>query len=60
MNIPLWAPILIPIFFGILTYTLPEKAKKIAAIVGAGATLAVSVMIFAQSTTAPISLSLGG
>jgi len=60
MNIPLWAPILIPIFFGILTYTLPEKTKKVAAIVGAGATLIVSVMIFAQTTSAPISLSLGG
>ncbi|MBT3320447.1 MAG: proton-conducting membrane transporter [Clostridia bacterium] len=60
MSIPLWAPILIPVFFGILTYTLPEKIKKIVAIVGAGTTLVVCVMIFAQTTSGPMSLSLGG
>jgi len=60
MNIPLWAPVLVPVFFGILCYTLPEKIKKIVAIAGCTFTFALCVLIFIQSTQAPISLSLGG
>lgn len=60
MNIPLWAPILVPVFSGILAYTLPERIKKIVAVVGSSLTFVLCVMIFIESTNAPISLSLGG
>ena len=60
MNIPLWAPILTPVFFGVLAYTLPERIKKIVAVIGSGAAFAMCIAIFLQSTQGPVSLSLGG
>ena len=60
MNIPLWAPILAPVFFGVLAYTLPEKIKRIVAVIGSGAAFVMCVLIFLQSTQGDVSLSLGG
>lgn len=60
MNVPLWAPVLIPVTFGIITYALPGKLKKIATLLGQTATLIACVLIFAQTTSEPVILSLGG
>lgn len=60
MNIPLWVPVLLPVFFGILTYALPGKLKKIVTLTGEGAALTACLLIFLQCKDSPITLSLGG
>ena len=60
MTIPLWAPVLLPVFFGILAYTLPARIRHIVAFAATGLQVLVCALIFAKSCTAPLSLSLGG
>lgn len=60
MNIPLWIPVLLPIFFGVLTYAMPGIMKKIAALTGQSLTLIACILIFASSTNETVSMSLGG
>ncbi|MDD5018681.1 MAG: proton-conducting transporter membrane subunit, partial [Eubacteriales bacterium] len=60
MSLPLWAPVLLPVFFGILIYTLPGRFKRVAAFTATGAELVICVLVFLQSCSAPVSLSLGG
>lgn len=60
MTIPLWAPVLLPVFFGLLAYALPEKLKKFIAIVASLIQTALCALIFADATQTPQTLSLGG
>lgn len=60
MIIPLWVPVLLPVFFGILAYALPGKFKRIVALVGETAALVACLFIFLQCKSGPVSLSLGG
>ncbi len=60
MNIPLWVPVLLPVFFGILAYALPGKYKRIIALAGETAVFAACLSIFLQCKSTPVTLSLGG
>jgi len=60
MTIPLWAPVLLPVFFGLLTYALPERFRKPIALFAGILQLAVCTLIFAASTQSLQMLALGG
>ena len=59
MTLPLWVPVLVPVFSGILAYALPEKLRKHIALTASLAQLVSCALIFAASMAQPQTLSLG-
>ena len=60
MTIPLWVPVLMPVFFGLLAYALPERIRKPIALLASLMQITACVLIFSESAVHPVSLSLGG
>lgn len=60
MSIPLWAPVLLPVFFGLVIYALPARLRKPIALFAGTAQVAVCIGIFAASTQSLQTLALGG